>query len=191
MLLRLYYSLNPQFVAPLQNTFYGLNPQNNADNNKGFMVIGPHIWAPIADSMPATHPFPARLRWGGSNAGNGNHFIQHVGYNPTFYANPEQTLFAEGVNVFTRTNMAANVTGSTGYNNIGSRFQSPFTAITESTYRVSRFFTDHEGKLLPSEYSLNNGSTWTNGFINWTTLEVDSTVGMLSYNYKLLTAISW
>ena len=175
---------NPQFIAPLQQTYWGMNPANSADNNKGVMVIGPFVWSPVTANMTATNAFASRFSWGGSNEGNGLHFVQSLGYNPTFYTDPEQTTAAEGVVVYARTNMPADITASTTYATIGSRYardsDGNLPVVAESAYRVSRFISDHEGKLLSNQYSVNNGSTWTNGYINWPRLAVDGTVGAVN-----------
>ena len=175
---------SPSFVNSAQRYFYRLHTLAGGGlDYQGWTIINPYIWASTEGTMPSTSVFSQGFSWGGSaptdNQSRRNHFIQHYSYDPTFYnaATLSSNDFAQGINVYVRTNMPINTAGAGGATNFHNRFNS---TTPNANLNVNQFISNSSGKLLSNRWSPSNGSpgTWSNAlttnfnFINWADMSV-------------------
>ena len=182
--------VSPNFPRSNQAFFYNINTNSAAGKDKGWIVIGPFIWGLVENaSMAATRPFPAKIGYGGgynvpsSVTDFGQPFIQHFGYRPRVYEDAQQNTAAPGVTFYVSTNLTVSNTNTTDLANYESRL-STYSINSGRDLIINQFVTNTNGVPEVVRYSLDSGSTWTDGYFNWGRAAADSstTSGTTLYN---------
>lgn len=162
----------PDFPRAEQPYYYAV--QTQAQPGKGYMVVGPYIWAYPQATNARTSDFATKISWGGAGGATGQHIIQFHGYDATFYQDANATQLAEGIRVYVSTNMRTGALTTTDVANFNTRFAaSPFTVNT-SHQIISDYSSSSTGRLQADRYSTNGGTGWTDGYFNWGRLTLNS-----------------
>lgn len=177
----------PNFANPNQAFFFSVNTTSAQGGSQGLVTVGPHIWALTGATNTATGGFATKIWWGGGNSNqSGQHFIQNYGtvrQSTSTIPNINNDTIergAQGIYYYVSSNMPG-ILDSEGISG-DSEFHNRFNTTTARTSPVTvRYKTDTDGYPRSEQYRLSETDTWKNGFINWTTLEVDTEVGASNF----------
>ena len=128
------------------------------NNDTGFVVAGFRKVLDVANDSPL-----GASEW--NSNGTQGRVVYCQQFRPRTFTNPSLATNVQNVDFQITSN--ANIPFSGSFNNI--------QASARSQNYISRFTTNAEGTLVPVEYSLNNGGTYTTGFLNYGQNETSAT----------------